>query len=179
MEEDLKRKWKETRFNNPGINQMESVVNGKRHTALQRLADRYKRFSIVGVLLSAYSICLMFNHIFPEQSRLYIGILFLFGTSVSATVDYNLYKRVKRLNVAEMNTSEIIREIYSVRKIHLLYLFFGIPWAATTIGYIAYCCAENAYLMWGILCGTIIGLCIGIYNLLQFLHDFREISNEN
>lgn len=176
MENEIKKTWQETRFRQPTQQEIDSVISGERLTALQRLSKRYKRFSVIAAIFIFWSINLVFNPVFPKGSRFILGITFGIGFLICSVMDFYLYRKLQGINVATMNVREVINEALKLRKRHFQFMLFTIPWGIWMLGYIIYCCADNIYMMYGIAAGAVTGLLIGLYQLSEFMADYKRIT---
>ncbi|MDE5871288.1 MAG: hypothetical protein K2H22_05065 [Muribaculaceae bacterium] len=159
----------------------DDIINGKRKTALQNLADRYKRFSIMGVILIMLSLSYCFNpNIFPGDLRWRIitSVAFALYAFTASVMDRWLYNGVKSIDVITMPVAEVIRKALFYKKRHLQFIAVLLPFVLAIIGAIAWK-GDNIYFRLGILVGFIAGTAIGIFQLMNFLADYRVIISED
>lgn len=158
----------------------DSIVNGKRKTALQNLAERYKRFSIMGIVLIMLSTSYIFNpNIFPGNMswRIGIGIAFAIYALTASVMDRWLYNGIRSIDVVTMPVKEVIGKALFYKKRHLQFIAVLLPFVLAIIGVFAWK-GDNLYFRLGILVGFIAGTAIGIFQLMNFLADYRAITSE-
>ena len=158
----------------------ESIISGKRRTALQNLAERYKRFSVMGFVLIMLSMSYCFNpNIFPGNLSWRIGMGVAFGlyALTASVMDLWLYNGVRTIDVFTMPVKEVIGKALFYKKRHLQFIAVLLPFVLAIIGAIVWK-SENLYFRLGILAGFIIGVPIGIKHLMDFLADYRTIISE-
>lgn len=180
--DNLKKDWQNADVSIPrGSNEYNTIINGRRKTALDRLADRYKRFSMVGVALILLSISWCFNeHIFPGNTlfRIIIAVSFALYALAASIMDRWLYLGILSIDVATMPVAEVIRKALFYRKRHLQFIAVLLPWVTVVISAIAWN-DSNLYFRLGIIVGVIAGMAIGIIQLMNFLSDYRDITSED
>ena len=159
----------------------ESIVNGKRKTALQNLADRYKRFSVMGIILILLSMSYMFNpNIFPGNMswRIGLSIAFALYALTASVMDRWLYNGIRSIDVVTMPVREVIGKALFYKKRHLQFIAVLLPFVLAIIGAFAWK-GDNIYFRLGILIGFIAGTAMGIFHLMNFLSDYRTITSED
>ena len=158
-----------------------NIINGKRKTALQNLADRYKRFSTMGIVLILLSMSYIFNpNIIPDSLRwrVGIGIAFALYALTASVMDRWLYNGIRSIDVVSMPVKEVIGKALFYRKRHLQFIAVLLPFVLAIIGAFAWK-GDNIYFRLGILVGFIVGTAAGIYHLMNFLSDYRTITSED
>ena len=178
----LKKDWQDT---NVAIrtesNSYQHIIKGKRKTALQNLADRYKRFSTMGVILILLSTSYIFNpNIIPGNLkwRVGIGIAFALYALTASLMDLWLYNGIRSIDVVTMPVKEVIGKALFYRKRHLQFIAILLPFVLAIIGAFAWK-GDNIYFRLGILVGFIVGTAVGLRHLMAFLADYRTITSED
>ena len=179
MEQKIKKCWQQATFS--GIDPFNDHNAMQRNTALKSLAERYKRFSRFSIIVAAtfplYLTNLLFNHsICPPWLAVITvvtGSLYLLTASI---MDRWLYNGISRIDLARLTVTEACRRALYYRKKHLQFILILLPFAAIFISLLAYALSESPYALWGMLCGGIVGICIGAYKLLQFLSEYRLLT---
>lgn len=176
MEENTGRNWRDTRFNAPSQGNLDEITNGKRLTALQRLAQRYKRFTWVALIMFVYCFVFFSSHDFPASMRGWLMGLFGIYFVIVYAMDSWLYAGISRIDCATMPVGEVSRLALYYRKRHLQFIIILIPMAVALIGLLACSLATNVYFIAGIVCGIIGGLAIAIHQFRNFMADYRDAS---
>lgn len=180
--ENLRKDWQDA---NVSLNResriYDSIINGKRKTALDNLAERYRRFSIIGITLIMLSFTWIFNpNMFPgnHSLRIAVGVSFAIYALIGSVMDRWLYQGIKSIDVVTMPVSEVIRKALFYRKRHLQFIAVLLPIVLALIGVMAWS-MDNLYFRLGILVGFIAGTAIGLHHLFAFLADYRAIISED
>ena len=180
--DNLRKDWQDTNVSiRTESNSYDNIIIGKRKTALQNLADRYKRFSTMGVILILLSMSYIFNpHIIPGDLRwrVGIGIAFALYALTASVMDRWLYNGIRSIDVVTMSVKEVIGKALFYRKRHLQFIAVLLPFVLVIIGAFAWK-GDNIYFRLGILVGFIAGTAIGIFHLMNFLTDYRAITSED
>lgn len=161
-------------------NSYDRIINGKRRTALENLADRYRRFSNMALALILLSFSWVLNpNMFPDNYRLRIavGVAFAIFALVASIMDRWLYQGIRGIDVLAMPVSEVIHKALFYRKRHLQFIAILLPSVLAIIGFIAWS-MDNFYFRLGILIGFITGTALGLRQLFAFLADYRTITSD-
>lgn len=181
MNDDLKKTWKDTNVSIPRDSDMyESIINGKRRTALDNLARRYQWFSNMGlVFLLIVPLNLLNFSLFPDvKYRMLVIIWFGSFFMISSVMDRWLYHGIKRIDVVSMSVSEVVSKALYYRKWHIRFIFMLLPLALGCLGLLAYL-VDDIYVRLGMIAGFLFGVALGVRQLLAFLADYRSITSED
>lgn len=180
--ENLKKDWQDSNVSiSRDTDSINSIINGKRRTALDNLAQRYRRFSAIALILILLSFTWMFNPgMFPDNPRLRIAVSVSFAVYalICSVMDRWLYQGIRSIDVVTMPVSEVIRKALFYRKRHLQFIAILLPIVLTIIAVMAWS-MDNLYFRFGILMGVIVGIAIGLHHLFAFLADYRAIISED
>ncbi|MBD5356751.1 MAG: hypothetical protein HDR88_07080 [Bacteroides sp.] len=179
-EQELKDAWKRDGSRlNMTTDMATRMIYNQKTTALERLAERYKRFSILGIVFAILGFLTGLNpHILDVKYRM-VYIIWYCGLMLAcAVIDRYLYMKVSGINVYTMPTAEVIKRAIQCRRLHLRSMCFLIPIALGFIGFIIWIFSDEEYVVYGIGCGFIIGLTIGLFKLAEFMRDYRYLSED-
>ncbi|MDE7345835.1 MAG: hypothetical protein K2N48_03730 [Muribaculaceae bacterium] len=180
--EDIRKDWQEADVViRHGSDSYDNIINGKRKTALQNLAERYKKFSVMGFVLIMLSMSYIFNpNLMPGNIkwRIGIGIAFALYALTASVMDRWLYNGIRSIDVVTMPVKEVIRKALFYKKRHLQFIAVLLPFVLAIIAAFAWK-GDNIYFRLGILVGFIAGTAIGIFHLMNFLADYRAIISED
>ena len=180
--DNLRKDWQDTNVSlSHGSDAYASIINGKRRTALDNLAERYRRFSVIALTLILFSFTWIFNpNMFPDNPRLRIavGVSFAVYALIGSVMDRWLYQGIRSIDVVAMPVSEVIRKALFYRKRHLQFIAVLLPIVLTIIAVMAWS-MDNLYFRLGILIGLIAGIAIGLHHLFAFLADYRTVISED
>ncbi len=178
--DNLRKDWQDADVAIPrDSNSYESIINGKRKTALQSLAQRYRWFSNMGLLfLIIFPFNLLNLHLFPDlKIRMVLIVWFACFFLICSVMDRWLYHGIKQIDVLTMSVSEVIEKALYYRKWHIRFIFILLPLALGCLGLMAYA-IDDLYVRLGMLAGFLVGVAMGIRQLLNFLADYRAITSE-
>lgn len=182
MKDFDKRYWRDTRFRNTGdVRQFDDIISGKKKTALQKLAERYRRFSIIGLVCAFQSVTLMNPNIIPPGPyKTPLICLYIATMLLASAMDNRLCQGIRSIDVSEMTVAEVARMALHYRKRHLQCIAVLLPMAVVFISGIAMMALStgNEYILAGMVTGGIIGLLVGLNELRKFMSDYREITRE-
>lgn len=180
MEENERREWSELRFSSQNQNdEFDTIINGKCRTALQRLAQRYKRFSNMALCFILMCIPLGFQRILPDcTAKWFIVALYGVLMLVSSTMDRWLYIGISSIDVATMTVSEVIRLATFYRKRHLQFIMILLPMALLFLGGMFWLVSDDkdTFYLGGMITGAVVGLVIGLREFRKFMDDYRDIK---
>lgn len=158
-----------------------SMPDPDRRTALENLARRYRRFSILGAVSAPLS--LMWLRM-PSDFAFYfngynmnpwITVFLILYFTVCSLIDYRFYIMISGIDPVSMPVAEVLRKTIRCRKLHLYSIMYVAPVALFFISGIIYLGHGDSYFVAGVLCGAILGLAIGLRQLMLFLNDYRDI----
>ena len=180
--DNLRKDWQDANVSlSHEHNAYDSIINGKRRTALENLAERYRRFSNIALVLILMSFTWMFNpSMFPDNRSIGIavGVSFAVYALIASIMDRWLYQGIRSIDVVSMSVSEVIRKALFYRKRHLQFIAILLPIVLAIIGVMAWS-MDNLYFRLGIVVGFIAGTAIGLRQLFAFLADYRTITSED
>lgn len=151
------------------------ISNLRRFTALQSLAQRYRRFALLSLMMLVYTPLLSLGHIFPEEGKVWIVALGCVYFMTASLMDLWLYRGIKGIDLAEMSVSEVLERAMFLRKRHLQFILVLLPLAFMWIALIVSYVTDDRFFLWGIITGAAVGFIIGLYHLARFLDDYRSL----
>lgn len=179
MEEEIKKCWVGASFNTGD----QGSKDPKRYTALQSLEERYKRFSIFG-LIYAFLCPLLLVKLLPKWSNisqlslsLFLAYTFIYFFAASL-IDRWLAKGISKINLTEMTVSEVCKRAYYYRKKHLQAVMVLLPMAIVLVGWMILILADTKYFVYGVFSGIGIGSVVGIINFRKFMQEYKDITAE-
>lgn len=146
-------------------------------TTLDRLADKYKRFSIMGlVMIVASSLMFSRRELLGSPWNIYLPIAYACYFFIGSAIDHWLYYGIKSINPLTMSISEVAGKALLYKKRHIQSIFLLLPMAVALI--IATACAFSfdSYIIVGMITGGLVGLAIGITQLCRFMSYYRDLS---
>lgn len=177
MEDNLKKQWQETKFDNRA-DYIQSIIDGRRRTALQNLASRYKRFSIIAtVMIVLCPVMLGLSDILPDSTPKWIVLAFMSIYFLTCSIMDNwLHEGIKSIDCITMTVAEVTRKAAYYRSRHLKFMLILIPMAVLILGGLAYVATSDRYFILGMTTGALIALALGSRQFLRFMADYRDLS---
>lgn len=164
--------WRDTRINTPD----NQSFDHRRHTALERLALRYRRISLLALLMAGYIPLTLGRYVEDTTSRIILMAAFAAYMLVCSAMDYYLYRSVRVIDVATMAVGEVLARATHCRKRHLQFVCVLLPCAFALLGYMAWCVSGHVWMLWGMAAGALFGAILGTSILRRFLADYRMIG---
>lgn len=180
--EEIKKTWNEAarKFYRPTTEEFEIMYREKKETALERLADRYRRFSRLGIVMSIMWVFFSLSHFFIAIGPLkwVVCALMIVYCALCSCIDHWLYKGVSSINCFTMTVSEVASKALYYRKRHLQSMMFLFPFAFLMVGLLAYSLKAEPFMIYGILAGMLFGLALGYNQFRQFMKEYSIITSD-
>lgn len=171
--EEMKPQWQSAQEAiNPGHRPSFRI---KRRTSLQRLANRYRRITILAVIFVYID---LFQFVKLQSTPTWLVCVLVAILAACAIRSYTLMNRISSIDPTRMPVKEVYLHIMNCRKRHLTFAVFGMPCALLWIAALAYYNRFDTYFLYGALSGAIIGFPCGLLILHRFLKDYREALSE-
>lgn len=180
MEDNLKRDWRETSIRTSSDDSsLEAIKQGHRKSALQRLASRYRMFSIIaGICTVTIPWLLSRPEMIPESSlKIWMLTIFALYFLTCSAMDLWLYHGITGIDVAILPVTEVIERALFYKKRHLQFVLILLPWAFLIVGCLIYSAGVDAAI-YGMIIGGAAGLIVGINQLRRFMADYRDITRD-
>lgn len=171
----LQKNWRKAE--NSMTSREEHEFNPGRKTTLERLAIRYRSFSVFSM---GAAICFAVMFIlgklhdvleFPTWFIICFEVYFL----IASLMDYWLYQGVKSIDCSRMTVEEVLRKTLFYRKRHLQFMAVLIPCALTLMISMGIMLKADPYVIYGMIAGFIFGVAIGVKYFLAFMHDYHTL----
>lgn len=179
--EDMKSAWRDTTrglgASSPSDEIVEKIRIGKQSTTLDRLGARYFRFVMLGVACTLLSFSFMLIPDLHTYNPIWLTLAFAVYFLTCAIMDYWLYRGVGSIDCLRMPVSEVIAKARYYRKRHLQFIICLLPMAAAVVLLLAFYYSFEREIVLGMLIGGAIGVCIGLYQLRQFMLDYRSLTD--
>lgn len=178
--DEIKQTWKQAaqRISQPTIDEYERMYRNNKETALESLANKYKRFSIIGFAMVFCSVGWMASGL-PFESpewKFIVSAVMMVYFGCCACIDRWLYKGVSSIDCYTMTVSEVIDKAMYYRKKHLQSMIFLIPFALLVVGLMAYSFKADVYILYGMGAGFLVGIIIGTFQFKEFMSEYRKIK---
>ncbi len=180
--EEIKKTWAEAsrRLYAPTPEEFETMYRQRKETALDRLAERYRRFSRLGLIMAiACALWMVADLQFPDPRMKYVtSIVFVIYFLTCSVIDNHLYHDISSIDCYTMSVSEVIAKALACRKKHLQSMILLIPFAILVAGVLAYSFISEPYMLYGMAAGFVVGLIIGLQQFRRFMAEYRTLSRD-
>lgn len=146
-------------------------------TAKDKLIIKYRRFIIVEILMVFVVILFLTeeNNV-VEKYRWPTIIYWILYFIAELIFDFYLLYKVKDIDVINDTVHSIYVKAKRNWKIHKIGIICGLPFAFGLVVLYSLYLGVNRFIVYGIICGAILGLMIGIYNLRKFSLYYRDLQ---
>lgn len=179
--EDMKSAWRDTgrslSASSPSDEMLEKIRIGKQSTSLDRLCSRYYRFVMLGVACTLLSFSFMLIPELHTYNPIWLSLAFAVYFLTCAIMDFWLYRGVDSIDCIRMPVSEVIAKARYYRKRHLQFIICLLPMVVAVVVLLAFYFQFEREIVLGMLIGGAAGLCIGLYQLRQFMLDYRSLTD--
>ncbi len=177
-ENELKEAWKQGGIELERNGGGGCFCDSTRQTPLEKLAKRYKRFSVLGAVCILIGLSWLNMPELQIKNRIFISVFYCLIMLICAVTDRYLYMRLSSINISTTPTARVIEVVKKCKKIHLIFICFSIPVVIVFIGFIGWQLCNNIYMLMGIIVGAVTGFVIGLFQLFEFLRDYRDLLND-
>lgn len=153
--------------------------NAGRSTTLERLINRYRRFTFLGLVLTLLMVIYFICEILPGEFGRWVCLALGGMGLLCAAMDFNLYRRLSRINIYRMSVSRVAEIAAGCRKTHLNYMMITVPYCILCLGGMAWSVRENKAMLLGMVAGLIIGLAVGFRELKRFMDDYAALRDSD
>lgn len=176
-DERIKQNWHQgrraLRSSLPEGRELETLIN--RRTALERLAERYRRFMRLAFVFAPVSLSWTLNPLFEGPWQIPFAVYMVVYFLVAAMMDRSLLRGISAIDVFNMPFSEVVDKALECRKRHLRYMAVTLPMALVMIGFLGWLFSGEEALLLGMVLGAAVGFSIGLYQLFRFMGDYRSL----
>lgn len=150
----------------------------RRRTALESLIDRYKRFSIVGILLAVMIMMQTLSGFYQGPYGIAAVVTGVLLGCICSVMDRWLWMKLKGIDVSRMGVAEVSACAILCRRRHLQFICISVPMAFLMVLFILLSKNVNIYMIYGIISGALVGFLLGLRELSRFLSDYRTLSQD-
>ena len=171
---DMKTMWMEL---NEKVSALEAenknlarkMINEKYKSAKERLINKYNAFIwIEAILIFFMTLFFLYNpqvnHKYRIITLIYWDVFFL----IEVIFDCYLLNRIKSVNVYSSSINEVAKKATDNWKLHKKGVIIGMPLAFGAVILVSLALNANEFTIYGIILGGVIGVAIGINQLLKF-----------
>lgn len=182
--DDMKTMWLEL---NSKISALEEenrklarkVVSLNYKTAREKLIRKYTAFIFVASLMILYTLAFItFNPMIVEKYKIATTIYWIIFFTFEAGIDLYLRQRVKNIDIYNSSISEIAHQAATNWKIHKLAIIIGLPLAIGAVILFALSLNADLFMIYGMIVGGLVGLIIGIFQLIKFYEYYRLLQSK-
>lgn len=153
------------------------VTSEKFKNLQEKLVAKYRNFIIVEAIMIIYVVLfIFFNPLVLEKYRWITSIYWLVFFSGEILVDLYLMNRVKQMDIYLSSVRNITRQAAENWKFHKIAIAVGFPVAIGAIVLFALAMDANEFVYFGMTVGFMVGLVIGICQLMKFKKYYRLLQ---
>lgn len=181
--EEMKKIWEQTDCRLSSIEERmatmgKSSVTERKRTALDSLALRYKRFSLLALLFAGTMVLYCAGNIIPGPWGSWICLAMSAYMLLASGMDYWLYVKVKEIDIEGMGVNMVACRARYCRRKHLQFIMVLVPAAVVLITAFIYSISDDIYMVYGATAGVIFGLALGSRALMKFMADYRSLREQ-
>lgn len=149
----------------------------QRRTSLERLARRYRLFSLVALMAgSGPTLLLWLGRLHTDMDLPgWLVLCFEAYFLVCSLVDYWLYRGIKSIDCTSMTVEEVLHKSIFYRKRHLQFIMVFLPLATAIILTAGIYLSSDMYMVYGMAAGALFGIAIGVKQFMDFMRDYRDV----
>lgn len=178
----MKMAWRDTtRSLNPAPTDetLEKIRVGKQSTSLDRLGARYFRFVMLAACCTILSLSFMLVPWPLPYNSVWLSLAFIAYFITCGVMDFWLYRGVGSIDCLRMPVSVVISKALYYRKRHLQFVLILLPLVFGVFFLLALYCNFDRSTLLGMIIGGAFGFAIGLYQLREFMRDYRKITDYN
>lgn len=156
------------------------TMSSRYQTARERLVKRYRIFIILALVMIVYmSALILLNPLAVEKYKLATAIYWGVFLAAEAAIDTYLMIKVQEIDLYNSTVSEIASKAARNWRIHKIAVAIGMPLAIGACVLLALLYDADNFIIFGMIVGGVIGLAIGIFQLLKFMNYYKLLQSEN
>lgn len=181
--EDMKTLWKEldnriSFLEEENRKLARSVKENKLSSARENLIRKYRMFIILECIMIIWVILFVsHNPMVIEKYKLATTIYWSVFFLIEMGLDLFLLIKTKAINIYDSPVTEIVKRAATNWKTHKIGIAIGIPLAIGAVILFALALDANEFAVLGIITGAIVGVIIGIKQLLKFREYYRQFES--
>lgn len=178
--EEIKMSWDEAsrRLYHPSLEEISAMYRNKKVTALNKIALKYRQFSITGFVMAVVSVVwgVQFALLPSMKGGITVATLMMIYFTTCGIIDNWLYRGISQIDCYEMTVKMVMEKALYYKKKHLQSMIFTIPFMFVILATMADFFRADKYVLIGMLLGFIIGLTVGLYQFRQFMTQYRVMT---
>ena len=155
----------------------DNLEKSGRRTALENLAHRYKRFSILGLVMIPVSLCYANVDLFPHPYNIIISIGMMIYFALCSILDLWLYRGIKSIDIYSESVVDVSRKARFYRRRHLQFIAILIVPLIILLSLMFICNIKDIYILISMIAGLLVGLIIGLFALSRFMNEYKNLTD--
>ena len=157
---------------------MKSVMKANYKSTQEKLVAKYIGFIFIEVVMILFmSLFFIFNPFINEKFRWAALIYWMVFFMIELALDLYLMLEIKSINIYEDPITLVARKAAQNWKIHKIGIIVGLPLAIGAVIMLSLAIDANEFVILGMIVGGLIGLIIGITQLLKFKNYYRLLQS--
>jgi len=178
---DLRSAWRDTAAGLGGSiryteEQLRLLVN--RQTTVERLAARYRRFSIFSLAAIPLGVSFMMPQLSQFSDTWILTVIYVLILATCSATDLWFYHQIKAIDCIRQPVSMVNARAMRCRRLHLRFVAAGLPVVIVLMlggGWVLF---HDIYTVVSMGVGMAIGGLIGLRFLLKFMRDYRALRDD-
>lgn len=181
--QDMKAMWEQlnqriTSLEESNRRLVSDVITNRHKSSIDNLISRYQRFIFLELIFAfVIPVMLICNPLVVEKYRWWTIAYWMFFFLIEFGIDFYLLQKVRELDIYNQSVSEISSRAHHIWKLHKIFIMIGLPLAFVAVVLFALAMNANEFVLMGMGFGWIVGIVIGLRQLLRFRADFRSLSD--
>lgn len=183
--EDFKIMWQDlnqrlSHLENENQRLIQNIRETKYKTTQEKLVKKYRAFIIAEVITICYmTLFFIFNPMINENYRIISLIYWDIFFVLEVIFDFYLLYQVKKINVYDSTIKEVATRAAANWKLHKMVIAIGLPLAFGAVLLFALSLDANQFTIYGMILGGVIGIFIGINQLIKFKNYYKLLQVNN
>ena len=180
--EDFKIMWQDlnlrlTHVENENKRLMQNIMKAKYKNTQEKLVRKYWCFIAVEVFMICYmSFFFIFNPLINEKYRILSLVYWDLFFVIEVFFDSYLLYQMKKIDIYNSTIQDVANKAANNWKLHKIGIAIGLPLAFGAILLFALAVNANEFVIYGMIVGGVIGLIIGISQLLKFKNYYNMLQ---
>lgn len=156
------------------------VMRNKYKTVQEKLISKYQMFIFIACVMLAFTILFIgFTPSAVEKYRIPVMIYWCIFFLFEGCIDMYLMFRLKEIDIYNSTVKEIATRAAANWRIHKIAILIGLPLALGALVLYALLLDANIVMIIGMIAGGVIGLLIGMRQLLKFMKYYHLLQTED
>lgn len=180
--EDFKIIWQDldqrlSKLENENEKLIQNIKKTNYKTTQEKLVNKYRCFIAVELIMICFmTLYFIFNPLVNEKYRIITLVYWDLFFTIEVIFDFYLLYQIKKLDIYTSPINEVAQKASTNWKLHKIGIVIGLPLAFIAILLFALAVNANKFTIFGMIIGGILGLLIGIRQLIKFKNYYNMLQ---